>query len=109
VLAGEADPPCPHCGGILKTTTVSFGQPMPADAVAEAERLHATARLCLVIGSSLVVYPAAMLPELTLDVGGRLAIVNATPTHLDEKAVLVAREPAAVLLAATASAIRARH
>jgi NAD-dependent deacetylase len=108
VVAGEADPPCPHCGGILKTTTVSFGQPMPADAVADAEQLHATARLCLVIGSSLVVYPAAMLPEVTLDVGGRLAIVNATPTHLDERALLVAREPAAVLLAATASAVIAR-
>jgi NAD-dependent deacetylase len=108
VLAGELDPPCPHCGGILKTTTVSFGQPMPVQAVAEAERLHASARLCLVIGSSLVVYPAATLPEVTLGVGGQLAIVNATPTHLDELAVLVAREPAAVLLDATASAILAR-
>jgi NAD-dependent deacetylase len=54
--------------------------------------------LCLVIGSSLVVYPAAALPEVTLDAGGQLAIVNQTETHLDHLAVLVAREPAAVLL-----------
>jgi NAD-dependent deacetylase len=105
LLAGEEDPACPRCGGILKSTTVSFGQPMPERAVAEAERLHATARLCLVIGSSLVVYPAATLPEVTLDAGGLLAIVNYTPTRLDHFATLVSREPAAVLLAETLSAV----
>jgi NAD-dependent deacetylase len=99
VLAGDADPACPKCSGILKTTTVSFGQGLAEDAVAEAQRLHANARLCLVIGSSLVVTPAARMPEITLDAGGRLVIVNMTPTHLDEFAVLVGRQPAAVLLA----------
>jgi len=98
VQAGEAAPDCPACGGILKTTTVSFGQPMPVREMAEAQQAHAEARLCLVIGSSLVVMPAAMLPELTLDAGGRLAIVNATETHLDHLAVFLARDPAAVLL-----------
>jgi NAD-dependent deacetylase len=72
---------------------------MPEVEVARAQRLHAAARLCLVIGSSLVVYPAAMLPEVTLDAGGKLAIVNQTETHLDRLAILTAREPAAVLLA----------
>jgi NAD-dependent deacetylase len=99
VLAGDEDPACPNCGGILKTTTISFGQGLPAAAVAEAQRLHASARLCLVVGSSLVVTPAAMLPEVTLKAGGRLAIVNLTPTHLDPLAVLIARHPAAILLA----------
>jgi NAD-dependent deacetylase len=99
VLAGDEDPACPACGGILKTTTISFGQGLPEAAVAEATRLHAKARLCVVIGSSLVVMPAAMLPEVTLDAGGRLVILNMTPTHLDHLAVLVARQPAAVLLA----------
>ncbi|MDQ6670184.1 MAG: Sir2 family NAD-dependent protein deacetylase [Chloroflexota bacterium] len=99
VLAGDADPNCPDCGGILKTTTVSFGQGLSVNAVAEARRLHASARLCLVTGSSLVVTPAAALPEVTLRAGGRLAILNLTPTHLDDLAVLVAREPAAVVLA----------
>jgi len=98
VLAGDEDPACPVCGGILKSTTISFGQGLPPRAVAEAQRLHASARLCVVIGSSLVVYPAATLPEVTLDAGGQVAIVNQTETHLDHLAVLVAREPAAVLL-----------
>ena len=101
VLAGDEDPACPKCGGILKSTTVSFGQALPDNAVAEARRLHAAARLCLVIGSSLVVYPAATLPETTLDSGGELAIVNFTPTHLDPFAVLVSRAAAGVLLAET--------
>jgi NAD-dependent deacetylase len=103
VEAGEADPQCPDCGGMLKAATVSFGQALPQTAVVEARRLHATARLCLVIGSSLVVYPAAMLPEVTLDAGGQLAIVNYTPTHLDHFATFVSREPAAVLLAEAAA------
>jgi NAD-dependent deacetylase len=101
VEAGEAEPACVRCGGILKTTTISFGQALPVEAIAGAQELHMQARLCLVIGSSLVVMPAAMLPELTLDAGGRLAIVNATETHLDHQAVLVAREPAAILLGST--------
>jgi len=101
VEAGDLDPACPHCGGMLKATTISFGQPLPTQAVSRAQRLHATARLCLVIGSSLVVYPAANLPEVTLDAGGKLAIVNYTPTHLDPLATLVSREAAGALLAAT--------
>jgi NAD-dependent deacetylase len=99
VLAGDEDPACPGCGGILKTTTISFGQGLREDTVTDAHRLHANARLCLVIGSSLVVTPAALLPTVTLDAGGRLAIVNMSSTHLDHLADLVAREPAAGLLA----------
>jgi len=101
VEAGEADPVCPRCGGMLKAATVSFGQPLPLEAVEAARKLHASARLCLVIGSSLVVYPAATLPETTLDAGGELAIVNLTETHLDRFATLVSRESAGVLLAET--------
>ncbi len=106
VAAGEDDPACPSCGGILKTATISFGQAMPVEAVAEAQRLHSEARLCLVIGSSLVVYPAATLPELTLDAGGQLAIVNYTPTHLDHFASFISREPAAVLLSEVQECVR---
>lgn len=108
VLSGDEDPACPGCGGILKPTTISFGQNLPPRAVAEAQRVHATARLCLVVGSSLVVYPAAWLPEVTLDGGGQLAIVNQTPTHLDHFATLVAREPAAVLLSETQTLLSRR-
>jgi NAD-dependent deacetylase len=106
VRAGDEDPACAACGGMLKPTTVSFGQPMPQEPLARAERLLRRARLCLVIGSSLVVYPAAALPELTLDAGGRLAIVNATETHLDPLATLVSRQPAGALLGAAASLVR---
>jgi NAD-dependent protein deacetylase/lipoamidase len=101
VEAGEPDPACPGCGGILKSATISFGQALPPAAVATAQQLHASARLCLVIGSSLVVYPAATLPEMTLEAGGQLAIVNYTPTHLDEFAVLVSRQAAGALLEKT--------
>jgi NAD-dependent deacetylase len=106
VLAGDEDPECAVCGGILKTTTISFGQGLPAAAVADAQRWHANARLCLVIGSSLVVMPAAMLPEVTVDAGGQLAIVNMTPTHLDHLAAVVSRQPAAVLLGKVQSVLR---
>jgi NAD-dependent deacetylase len=101
VIEGEPDPACPDCGGILKTTTISFGQQLPDAAMRTAYQLHESARLCLVIGSSLVVYPAAGLPELTVESGGKLAIVNQTETHLDRLATLVAHEQAGVLLAAT--------
>jgi NAD-dependent deacetylase len=97
--AGEADPACPHCGGMLKAATISFGQALPHEAVAAAQDLHTRSSLCLVIGSSLVVYPAASLPQQTLDAGGRLAIVNHTPTHLDPFATLVSRASAGSLLA----------
>jgi NAD-dependent deacetylase len=98
VEGGDPDPACPDCGGMLKAATVSFGQALPIEAVEAAHSLHASARLCLVIGSSLVVYPAATLPEVTLDAGGEVAIVNFTETHLDRFAALVSREPAGALL-----------
>ena len=101
VLSGDEDPACPGCGGMLKSTTISFGQSLPERAVADARRMHAAARVCLVVGSSLVVYPAASLPEVTLDAGGQLAIVNQTATHLDSFAALVARGPAGVVLGET--------
>jgi NAD-dependent deacetylase len=99
LLGGEADPACPACSGILKAATISFGQPLAPATISAAQALHTQSRLCLVIGSSLVVYPAAALPEQTLDSGGQLAIVNHTPTHLDSFATLVSRSSAATLLA----------
>jgi NAD-dependent deacetylase len=105
VLAGDDEPACMACGGMLKAMTVSFGQPLPEAAVTRAQGLHATARLCLVIGSSLVVYPAATLPEVTLDAGGKLAIVNYTPTHLDHFGILVSRSAAGALLSQAAAVV----
>jgi NAD-dependent deacetylase len=105
VADGEEDPACAVCGGMLKACTISFGQPLPEAAVSKAQALHKSASLCLVVGSSLVVYPAAALPELTVLSGGRLAIVNQSETHLDSRAIVVAREPAAVLLAEVESVL----
>ncbi len=82
------------------------GQPLPADVLDRAAGWLAAARLCLVIGSSLVVYPAAGLPELTLQGGGALAIVNATETHLDPLASYVSRHPSGLLLGQAAVLMR---
>lgn len=98
VVAGEEEPPCAVCGGTLKPSTVSFGEPMPVEAMRRAESEARACDLCLVIGSSLVVYPAAAVPEYAIQAGAPLAIVNATPTHLDDAAAAVLRGQAAVVL-----------
>jgi NAD-dependent deacetylase len=84
--AGEDVPACRICGGIIKPYTVLFGEPMPLGAVEEAERRARRARAFVVVGSSLVVYPAAYIPVYAKEAGARLVIVNLTPTHLDHAA-----------------------
>ena len=88
VEAGQADPGCERCGGQLKPTTISFGEPLPKQAIQRAERASRDCDLFLVVGSSLVVYPAAGLPQLALRAGAPLAIVNASETHLDPYAAV---------------------
>ena len=87
--ADETLPVCDQCGGMVKTATISFGQPMPADAMARAEREALACDLFLAIGSSLVVYPAAGFPELAKRNDARLVILNREPTDLDGIADLV--------------------
>ena len=85
---GDA-PACAHCGGLVKTATISFGQPMPED---EMARAHAAVRACdlmLVLGSSLVVYPAAGFPLQAKRQGVGLVILNREETPLDGYADLV--------------------
>jgi NAD-dependent deacetylase len=79
---------CACCMGKVKPDVVLFGELLPADAMAEAERLCAAADLLLCVGSSLEVYPVAALPELTLAAGGRVAIVTQGPTPYDSEATL---------------------
>ena len=93
VEAGDEAPDCDECGAPLKSKTVSFGQPMPADAMDEAARLSREADVYLAIGSSLVVEPAASLPRLAKNYGATLVIVNNTETPLDYMADLIIREP----------------
>jgi NAD-dependent deacetylase len=85
---GEA-PRCRRCHGFVKTATISFGQAMPQAEMRRAEVATLAADLFIVLGSSLVVYPAAAFPELAKRNGARLAIVNREPTGLDEIADLV--------------------
>ena len=104
VRRGEADPPCLVCGGILKSATVSFGQNLDAAHLARARAAAGRADLFIAVGTSLTVYPVAGLPEIALEAGGRLAIINAEPTTLDARAGIVLRGAAGKLLADLARA-----
>jgi NAD-dependent deacetylase len=86
VRAGEADPPCRSCGGILKSATISFGQNLVPEDLSRAQRAAAECDVFLAVGTSLAVYPVAYLPEIALGAGARLIIVNAGPTPYDDKA-----------------------
>ena len=92
--SGVLLPECPDCGGILKVLTVSFGQPMPEWETSEAERRSRGCDLFIVVGSSLVVYPAAQMPAYAVKAGAHLVIVNLTPTYIDDRADAVIREKA---------------
>jgi NAD-dependent deacetylase len=93
VRAGEADPPCRDCGGILKSATISFGQPLEPAVIDRALRAAARADLLIAIGTTLQVYPAAGLVPLAKDAGARIVILNADPTPLDSLADAVVRHP----------------
>jgi len=84
--AGVKAPDCDDCGGILKPETISFGQSMQHDKLALALKLARDCDLCLVLGSSLVVYPAASVPQEASGGGARLIIVNRDETPLDARA-----------------------
>jgi NAD-dependent deacetylase len=91
VEAGDEAPECDACGGPLKTCTISFGQAMPQAEMQRAAKLARNAELFIVIGSSLVVEPAASLPRLAKSCGASLVILNAEPTPLDHLADLTLR------------------
>jgi NAD-dependent deacetylase len=93
-------PTC-ECGEILKPGVVMFGELLPVAALEVATELARRARLLLVVGSTLEVYPVAGLPELTLRAGGTLAIVNRGPTALDAEADLRIEGNAAAILRET--------
>lgn len=82
-------PHCDGCGGLVKAATISFGQAMPERAMARAETAVMECELCLVLGSSLVVYPAAAFPLRAKRRGARLIIINRDPTPQDSEADLV--------------------
>jgi NAD-dependent deacetylase len=93
VDAGEADPACLRCGGILKSATVSFGQELDERVLAAAAEAAADCDVFLAVGTSLQVWPVAGLTEIAAAQGARILIVNAEPTPFDDLADLVVREP----------------
>ena len=92
VRAGEEDPPCRDCGGILKSATISFGQQLVPEVIARAMRAAMAADVFLAIGTSLQVYPIAGAVEVAKAAGARIVILNAEPTPFDETADAVFRE-----------------
>ena len=93
VRAGEEDPPCRTCGGILKTATISFGQSLVPEVIDAAQRVAAACDLMIAVGSTLGVYPAAGLVPLAAQTGARVVIINNAPTEYDGLADAVLREP----------------
>lgn len=91
VRQGNLAPECPACGGLLKPATISFGQPMPEGPMLAAERAARDCDLFVVAGSSLVVYPAAAIPQAAKRCGARLILINRDETPLDGQADLVLR------------------
>ncbi|MGW5256221.1 SIR2 family NAD-dependent protein deacylase [Streptomyces sp. NPDC004012] len=93
VEAGEDDPPCLECGGILKSATVMFGERLDPVVLGEALAITKACQVFIAVGTSLQVQPAAGLAGLAADHGARLVIVNAEPTPYDDLADEVVREP----------------
>ena len=100
VEAGEADPPCLECGGILKSATISFGQALDVEVLARARDAAVTCDLMLVAGSSLAVQPAAGLVGLAARAGATVVICNGSETPYDELAAFVLRDQLGTLLPA---------
>lgn len=98
VRAGEEDPSCVDCGGILKSATISFGQNLDAGVLEAAERAVEGCDVLLAVGSSLAVYPAAGLVPTAKRAGAGLVIVNGEPTPYDGIADAVVRGSISELL-----------
>ena len=97
--AGEEDPPCQKCGGILKSATISFGQNLVAADLLRAEQAAKDCDLLLAVGSTLSVYPAAGVVPIAKRTGARVVIINGSPTEMDSIADVVLRGSIGELLA----------
>lgn len=93
VRQGEDDPRCLDCGGIVKSTTVSFGQSLDPDVMQRAADAAASADLLLAVGSTLAVHPVASLVPFAASRGAAVVIVNAQPTAYDDLAAAIVRTP----------------
>lgn len=91
VRAGEADPPCKSCGGILKSATISFGQALEVDSLVRAEKAAQECDLLLAVGTSLGVFPVANMVPIAKNSGAEIVIVNGGETGFDHLASVVVR------------------
>lgn len=91
VAAGEDDPPCPHCGGVLKSATISFGQALDGDVLMRARQAAVEGDVLLAVGTSLGVHPAAGVVDIAAAAGAAVVIVNGEPTPYDDVATVVLR------------------
>jgi NAD-dependent deacetylase len=98
VRAGEEDPPCRSCRGILKAATISFGQGLVPEDLRRSERAAARCDLMLAVGTKLSVFPIAGVVPVAKRAGARVVIINAEPTDMDELADAVLRGPIGSLL-----------
>jgi len=98
VRAGEDDPPCRDCGGILKSATISFGQALVPEVINRAMEAAAQADLFFAIGTSLQVYPIAGAVQAAHSGGAKIVILNAEETPFDGIADFVSREPIGTIL-----------
>jgi NAD-dependent deacetylase len=91
VRAGETDPRCLLCGGIVKSATISFGQNLVAEDLERAFAAAESAEVLLAVGSSLAVFPVARMVPVALAGGARVVIVNGEATRFDDTATAVVR------------------
>jgi NAD-dependent deacetylase len=106
VRAGEEDPECRSCGGMLKSATISFGQSLVADDLVRAERAAHECDLLLAVGSTLSVYPICDVVPIAKMSGADVVIVNAEPTQFDDLADVVVRGSISEVLPAIVSSGR---
>jgi NAD-dependent deacetylase len=104
--AGEEIPDCESCRGMLKPDIVMFGEQLPVRVLEEAYRRAMAADLCIVIGSTLVVYPAAYVPIYAVQSGAKLVIINLSETPLDNKAEIVINARAGETMTEVARQVR---
>ena len=107
VRSGEDDPPCRECGGILKSDTISFGQPLVPEVIARAVTASAEADCLLAVGSSLQVYPIASIVPAAIAAGVHVVIVNAQPTPFDDIADVTLNAPIGEVLPALCAGVPA--
>jgi NAD-dependent deacetylase len=103
--AGDPDPRCEICGGPLRSGTILFGEALPRQALELAHKVSLVTDLMIVVGSSLVVNPAARLPAIAKERGAGLIIVNRTPTPIDNLADIVVRTESGPTLSALADLV----